>query len=87
MIFSAPHHEPGADSYKVVVKSNQGNAKTTTHDVPAPGSWWGALKIKAVPGARYQLIDNTTGQGPDNIRVKRAGNCAGPRLDLQRPPP
>lgn len=62
------------NSYKVVVKSNQGNAKTTTHDVPEPGSWWGALKIKAVPGARYQLIDNTTGQGPDNIRVKRAGN-------------
>lgn len=62
------------NSYKVVVKSNQGNAKTVTHDVPAPGSWWGALKIKAVPGARYQLIDNTTGQGPDNIRVKRAGN-------------
>lgn len=62
------------NSYKVVVKSNQGNAKTTTHDVPEPGSWWGALKIKAVPGARYQLIDNTTGQGPDNIRVKRVGN-------------
>ena len=62
------------NSYKVVVKTNQGNAKTVTHDVPAPGSWWGALKIKAVPGARYQLIDNTTGQGPDNIRVKRAGN-------------
>ncbi|MFY9182743.1 MAG: Ig-like domain-containing protein [Limnohabitans sp.] len=62
------------NSYKVVVKTNQGNAKTVTHDVPAPGSWWGALKIKAVPGARYQLIDNTTGQGPDNIRVKRTGN-------------
>ena len=62
------------NSYKVVVKSNQGNAKTTTHDVPEPGSWWGALKIKAVPGARYQLIDKTTGQGPDNIRVKRVGN-------------
>lgn len=62
------------NSYKVVVKTNQGNAKTVTHDVPAPGSWWGALKIKAVPGARYQLIDNTTGQGPDNIRVKRVGN-------------
>jgi hypothetical protein len=62
------------NSYKVVVKSNQGNAKTTTHDVSEPGAWWGALKIKAVPGARYQLIDKTTGQGPDNIRVKRVGN-------------
>lgn len=62
------------NSYKVVVKTNQGSAKNTTHDVPAPGSWWGALKIKAVPGARYQLIDNATGQGPDNIRVTRVGS-------------
>lgn len=61
------------NSYKVIVKSNQGNTETTTHDVPAAGSWWGALKIKAQPGARYQLIDNITGQGPDNIRVKRVG--------------
>lgn len=62
------------NAYQVIVKANQGAAKSTTHEVPEPGSWWGALKIKAVPGARYQLIDKGTGQGPDNIRVKRAGN-------------
>ena len=61
-------------SYTVIVKANPGTATTTTHDEPAPGSWWRAFKIKAVPGARYQLIDNATGKGPDNIRVKRAGN-------------
>jgi hypothetical protein len=62
------------NSYKVIVKANQGEEKPITHDVPAPGSLWGALKIKATPGTRYQLVDNATGQGPDNIRVKRAGN-------------
>lgn len=62
------------NEYQVIVKSNQGSAKSATHDVPQPGSWWGALKVKAIPGARYQLVDKTTGQGPDNIRVKRAGN-------------
>lgn len=62
------------NSYKVIVKAHQGADKPITHDVPAPGSLWGALKIKAAPGARYQLVDNATGQGPDNIRVKRTGN-------------
>jgi len=62
------------NSYKVIVKTQQGAQKPITHDVPAPGSLWGALKIKATPGARYQLVDNATGQGPDNIRVQRAGN-------------
>jgi Bacterial Ig-like domain len=62
------------NSYKVIVKAQQGAQKPITHDVPAPGSLWGALKIKATPGARYQLVDNATGQGPDNIRVQRAGN-------------
>ena len=62
------------NEYQVIVKSNQGSTKSATHDVPQPGSWWGALKVKAIPGARYQLVDKTTGQGPDNIRVKRAGN-------------
>lgn len=62
------------NSYKVIVKTQQGAQKNITHDVPAPGSFGGALKIKAAPGARYQLVDNTTGQGPDNIRVQRAGN-------------
>lgn len=62
------------NSYKVIVKATQGAEKSTTHDVPAPGSLWGGLKIKATPGVRYQLVDNATGQGPDNIRVKRAGN-------------
>ncbi|WP_090138140.1 Ig-like domain-containing protein [Limnohabitans sp. DM1] len=62
------------NSYKVIVKTNQGAEKSTTHDVPEPGSRWvGGLKIKAVPGGSYQLIDNATGQGPDNIRAKRVG--------------
>jgi hypothetical protein len=60
-------------SYKVIVKTNQGAEKSTTYDVPEPSVRAGGLKIKAVPGARYQLIDNATGQGPDNIRVKRVG--------------
>jgi hypothetical protein len=62
------------NAYQVIVKANQGSAKSTTQEVPEPGSWWGALKIKAIPGARYQLIDKGTSQGPDNIRVKRVGN-------------
>lgn len=60
-------------SYKVIVKANQGAEKSTVHDVPEPGSLMGALKIKAQPGARYQLVDNSTGQGPDNIRARRVG--------------
>lgn len=62
------------NAYQVIVKANQGSAKSTTHDVPQASFWWGALKIKAMPGVRYQLVDKETGQGPDNIRVKRAGN-------------
>jgi hypothetical protein len=62
------------NAYKIIVNNAQGSAKTLTHDVPAPGSFWGPLKIKASPGARYQLVDVNTGQGPDNIRVKRVGN-------------
>jgi len=61
------------NAYKIIVNNAQGSAKTLTHDVPAPGSFWGPLKIKATPGARYQLVDVNTGQGPDNIRVKRVG--------------
>lgn len=61
------------NAYKIIVNNAQGSAKTLTHDVPAPGSFWGPLKIKASPGARYQLVDVNTGQGPDNIRVKRMG--------------
>lgn len=65
------------NSHKVVVHAHQGTPQSTTHDVPVPASGSGALRIKAVPGARYQLIDNLTGQGPDNIRVRRAGNDLG----------
>lgn len=61
------------NAYKIIAHHNQGQAKTLTHDVPAPGSFWGPLKIKASPGARYQLVDLNTGQGPDNIRAKRVG--------------
>lgn len=61
------------NAYKIIVKNAQDSAKTLTHDVPAPGSFWGPLKIKAIPGARFQLVDVNTGQGPDNIRVKRVG--------------
>lgn len=61
------------NAYKIIVNNAQGSAKTLTHDVPAPGSFWGPLKIKANPGMRYQLVDVNTGQGPDNIRVKRVG--------------
>ena len=61
------------NAYKIIVNNAQGSAKTLTHDVPAPGSFWGPLKIKATPGARFQLVDVSTGQGPDNIRVKRVG--------------
>jgi hypothetical protein len=61
------------NAYKIMVNKAPGSANTLTHDVPAPGSFWGPLKIKATPGARYQLVDVNTGQGPDNIRVKRVG--------------
>ena len=60
-------------TYKVIVQSNVGTEKTVAHNVPEPGTFWGPLKIKAAPGARYQLVDVSTGQGPDNIRAKRVG--------------
>jgi hypothetical protein len=60
-------------SYQLIVKTPQGAEKPSVHDVPQPGSFFGPLKIKAQSGARYQLVDNTTGQGPDNIRVRRVG--------------
>jgi hypothetical protein len=60
-------------SYQIIAKSGQGNEHFVTHAVPAQGSFWGALKIKAKPGVHYQLVDLATGQAPDNIRVKRSG--------------
>ena len=60
-------------TYKVIVQSNTGAEKTVTHNVAEPGLFRGPLKIKAAPGARYQLVDVSTGQGPDNIRAKRVG--------------
>jgi hypothetical protein len=60
-------------TYKVIVQSNTGAEKTVTHNVPEPGLFRGPLKIKAASGLRYQLVDVSTGQGPDNIRAKRVG--------------
>ena len=61
------------NAYKVIVQARQGQAQSTTYELAEQGASRGPLTIKALPGARYQLIDNSTGQGPDNIRVKRVG--------------
>lgn len=56
-------------SYKV--KVNQNSDKAELVNVSADTAQ--ATKVKALPGARYQLIDNDTGLAPDNIRAKRIG--------------
>jgi hypothetical protein len=54
------------------IKINQGKESKTFEVVP--GSTKGqALTIKAVEGARYQLVDKETTYGPENIRTSRIG--------------
>ncbi|PUE22361.1 hypothetical protein B9Z38_06710 [Limnohabitans sp. MMS-10A-160] len=54
------------------IKINQGkDAKAL--DIPQAGSKGQAVTVKAVSGARYQLIDPETGFGPENIRASRQG--------------
>lgn len=54
------------------IKINQGK-DTQTLDIPQAGVKGQAVTVKAVSGARYQLIDTTTQYGPENIRVSRQG--------------
>lgn len=54
------------------IKINQGkDAKAL--DIPQAGPKGQATTVKAVAGARYQLIDPETGYGPENIRASRQG--------------
>lgn len=54
------------------IKINQGkDAKMV--DIPQAGPKGEAVTVKAVPGARYQLVDPQTGFGPENIRASRQG--------------
>lgn len=54
------------------IKINQGkDAKMV--DIPQAGPKGEAVTVKAVQGARYQLVDPQTGFGPENIRASRQG--------------
>ncbi|MGV1045445.1 hypothetical protein [Limnohabitans sp.] len=54
------------------IKINQGKT-TEPINVPQAGSKGQAVTVKAVAGARYQLIDPETGVAPENIRASRQG--------------
>ena len=54
------------------IKINQGK-DSKSFDIPVAGAKGQALSIKAVAGARYQLIDSATGFAPENIRASRQG--------------
>ena len=54
------------------IKINQGK-ESQTLDIPLAGAKGQAVTVKAVSGARYQLVDTTTNYGPENIRVSRQG--------------
>jgi hypothetical protein len=54
------------------IKINQGK-DTKALDIPMPGVKGQAITVKALAGARYQLIDTETGFGPENIRTSRQG--------------
>ncbi|MGV0960182.1 MAG: Ig-like domain-containing protein [Limnohabitans sp.] len=55
------------------IKINQGQG-TQAVDVPQAGPKAQAVAVKAVAGARYQLIDPETGFAPENIRATRQGS-------------
>jgi hypothetical protein len=57
-------------SYQIKVIPGAGEAQTL--DITA-SFFGGAASVKAVQGARYQLIDKATGQAPDNLRASRKG--------------
>lgn len=54
------------------IKINQGKDSKAL-DIPQAGPKGQAIAVKAVAGARYQLIDPETGYGPENIRASRQG--------------
>ncbi|OYU12604.1 MAG: hypothetical protein CFE38_06275 [Comamonadaceae bacterium PBBC1] len=58
-------------TYKIKVNQGQGEAKFV--DIPTTGDGKTPMVVKAVPGGKYQLLDATTGYGPENIRASRSG--------------
>ena len=54
------------------VKIILGAGETQTLDI-ASSPFGGSTTVKALPGARYQLIDTAAGQAPDNLRASRSG--------------
>ncbi len=54
------------------IKINQGK-ESQTFDIVQGGVKGQALTLKAVAGARYQLVDQETTYGPENIRTSRIG--------------
>ena len=58
-------------SYKI--KVNQGTGEAKFVDIPQVSGGSKPLAVKAVPGGKYQLVDASTGYGPENIRASRSG--------------
>lgn len=58
-------------SYKI--KVNQGGGEAKFVDIPQVSGGGQTLAVKAVPGGKYQLVDTSTGYGPENIRATRSG--------------
>lgn len=58
-------------SYKI--KVNQGGGEAKFVDIPQVSGSGQPLAVKAVPGGKYQLVDASTGYGPENIRASRSG--------------
>ena len=58
-------------SYKI--KVNQGGGEAKFVDIPQVSGGGQPLAVKAVPGGKYQLVDTSTGYGPENIRATRSG--------------
>ena len=58
-------------SYKI--KLNQGPGEAKLVDIPQVSGTSQPLAVKAVPGGKYQLVDASTGYGPENIRASRFG--------------
>jgi hypothetical protein len=58
-------------SYKIKVNSGKGEAKFV--DIPQAGTTGKPLTVKAVAGGKYQLVDDSSGFAPENIRAKRVG--------------
>ena len=58
-------------SYKI--KLNQGSGEAKLLDIPQVSGGSQPLVVKAVPGGKYQLVEASTGYGPENIRASRMG--------------